>query len=114
VFVHADELAGRVTARTGIPVEFEVIDTQRGPKAHNVRPSGQRLPDEVARAAADEGRGSADFADADMCDAIPSTAYATEITDTLLSVVPTMTAAQILEVRNRLIVHARARGWLVD
>lgn len=112
VFVHADELAeGGVSARTGARVDFEIIDTQRGLKAFNVRPSGGAQPAGTVTRPTPVVH---EDADGELCDAIPSNVYASEITDDLISVAPVMTAGQIVEIRDRMIARARTRGWLVD
>ncbi|HET8680606.1 MAG TPA: cold shock domain-containing protein [Micromonosporaceae bacterium] len=117
VFVHASEFADPTQVRTGTAVEFEVMDGQRGPKAFGVRilegASPVRRTVASTRRPSDES-GDSDGAEGELCDVIPTAAYAREITDVLIAVAPGMTAAQIVQVRERLTAQARHRGWLED
>lgn len=119
VFVHASEFTDPGQVRTGTAVEFEVMEGQRGPKAFGVRiidgGVSLRRPVASARQRSSDESGELDAgAEGELCDVIPTTAYAREITDVLIAVAPSMTAAQIVQIRERLTAQARNRGWLED
>jgi CspA family cold shock protein len=43
IFFHQNDVLGRRILREGQAVEFEVVQTPKGPKAVNVRPRGEAL-----------------------------------------------------------------------
>jgi len=91
-------------------VQFEVMEGQRGLKAYDVKvldaPSSSAIPR--------EDWDDDDGLDDDLSDVIPAAEYTQEITDVLIAVSPAVTAAQIVEIRQRLVASARRRGWLQD
>ena len=108
VFLHSEELKAYGHAvRIGTRVQFDVLDGQRGLKAFDV----------TVLDPPDPGRGSGDGADAgddELSEVVPAVEYAREITDALIAFCPNVTAAQIVEIRQRLTVSARRRGWIED
>jgi len=111
VFLHMEELKAHAqTARAGMRVQFEVMEGQRGLKAYDVKvldaPSSSAIPR--------EDWDDDDGLDDDLSDVIPAAEYTQEITDVLIAVSPAVTAAQIVEIRQRLVASARRRGWLQD
>jgi CspA family cold shock protein len=107
VFLHSEELKAYGHAvRIGTRVQFEVLDGQRGLKAFDVTvldpPSRESRPTQP------------DAGEDDLSEVITAVEYAREITDALIAFCPNVTAAQIVEIRQRLTVSARRRGWLED
>jgi cold shock CspA family protein len=113
VFLHSEELKDYPDqVRVGTRVQFDVVDGQRGLKAFDVTvldpPSPQPRPI-MPRLG---GPPATD--DDELSEVIPAAEYAREITDALIAFCPDVTAAQIVEIRDRLTVAARKRGWLED
>ncbi|MFF9588351.1 cold-shock protein [Streptomyces sp. NPDC014646] len=111
VFLHVnDMLIPESYVHTGTLVEFEIEDGDRGLKASSVRlaegPDGKPLT--PPRPAASHA-GSAD--DDALCDVLSSAAFTREVTDILLESAPTLTGAQILQVRGALLQFAKNHGW---
>lgn len=111
VFLHSEELKPyQGTVRVGTRVQFEIVDGQRGLKAYDVTVLESPAPPLRATLP----RPTSEPSDDDMSEVIPAAEYAREITDALISFCPDVTAAQIVEIRERLTVAARKRGWLED
>lgn len=101
VFVHANELAAvEAQISPGTRVSFETIDGERGLKAYDVQLI-DTPPSSPAAAAAD-----------DECEILSEKEYLAEVTERLLTVVPTLTGAQITAVRTAVAGLARGHGWL--
>jgi cold shock CspA family protein len=104
VFFHASLLDDNVKdlVLRGIRVEYRATASDRGPKAVVARLLGtpDSHPDRVARD------------DDDLCEVIPATEYAQVLTDILIEAVPTVTGAQITQVRKRLVDYAKRYGWV--
>jgi hypothetical protein len=102
VFLHASLLDGayRENVPRGTRVSYEAVQGERGLKAVGVKilsgpPS--REPD-----------------DDQLCDVVSTAEFSGRVTDILINAVPTMTAGQIVEVRTKLLDHARRHGWIED
>lgn len=109
VFLHSEELKPyQDSVRVGTRVRFEVVDGQRGLKAYDVTVLETPAPKPKV------GRSGADPNDEDMSEVIPAIEYGREITDALIAFCPDVTAAQIVEIRDRLTLAARKRGWVED
>lgn len=111
VFLHVnDMLIPESYVHTGTLVEFEIEDGDRGLKASSVRlaegPDGKPLT--PPRPAASHA-GSVD--DDALCDVLSPSAFTREVTDILLESAPTLTGAQILQVRGALLQFAKNHGW---
>ncbi|TDV54926.1 cold-shock protein [Actinophytocola oryzae] len=101
VFIHVNDLAFDKRLLTpGAVVEFTVEEGERGPKASHVRLLDSPEP----------ARGL----DSDLCDVLSTKKYVAEVTETLLSAAPTMSAQQILQARQGLVAKAREHGWVED
>ncbi|MFD7029438.1 cold-shock protein [Streptomyces sp. NPDC059917] len=118
VFLHVnDMLIPESYVRSGTALEFEVEDGDRGLKASSVRlatnPDGTPVTPPVAAAAA-TGAASGRTASGDdaLCDALSRGQYLREVTEVLLESVPTLTGAQIVQVRNRFLQVAQGHGWI--
>jgi cold shock CspA family protein len=110
VFLHAEELKAYPDgARVGMRVRFEVMEGQRGQKAYDVE-----VLDAPPARVPSRRPGASDVADEELSEVISTSEYASEVTDALISFCPEITAAQIVEIRQRLIGAARKRGWLDD
>ncbi|HWG98942.1 MAG TPA: cold shock domain-containing protein [Pilimelia sp.] len=113
VFVHANTVDGDKSALLpGVPVEYEAVDSDRGPKAVVVRVAGGGSAPATG-AARPAGRGPAGGGeDEAMCDVLSERAFSAEITELLLTSVPDLTAAQVVEVRRQMLAAARRHGWV--
>ncbi|MET9859169.1 cold shock domain-containing protein [Streptomyces smyrnaeus] len=123
VFLHANDLMMPESfVHTGVAVEFEIEDGDRGLKASAVRllerpdsPSfepppaaGNHLPHRpVAPRASDDG-------DDPMCDVLSVAEYTRAVTELLLEAAPGLTGAQILDIRRRLVQFGKSHGWAED
>ncbi|MEV7010015.1 cold shock domain-containing protein [Streptosporangium sp. NPDC051022] len=113
IFVHTNELLDDKAAFTaGTPVEYEVMEGDRGLKAFNVRVAGERprSPEPLQRPAAAEGSHD----DEEMCDVLHSVELSQELTELFLKSVPDLTGAQIVRLRESLLGLSRRHGWLID
>jgi cold shock CspA family protein len=108
VFVHARDVDGDDSAVTlGARVEFSTVPGERGLRAVQVRVVGPGKGDAASarRVVVSDDEG----VDVDVLRAAD---YDREVTDTLLSCAPGITAGQIVEVRDRLTQSARRHGWV--
>ncbi|MFE0101956.1 cold-shock protein [Streptomyces sp. NPDC059009] len=112
VFVHANDLEVDKSLLTpGAIVEFRVEEGDRGLKASEVRlVSDPGIP--VRSGGGHSAR--VDYDDNVLCDSLSAKEYRDEVTEVLLAAVPTMTSAQILQARDRLLRHAENHGWIED
>ncbi|MER7005465.1 cold shock domain-containing protein [Dactylosporangium sp. NPDC000555] len=104
VFLHASLLDGRYRENVprGTRVSFEAVQGERGLKAVVVKVISE--PPARPAGADDDG----------LCDVISSSEFSQRITDVLISSVPSITGGQIVEVRTKLLEHARRHGWVED
>jgi CspA family cold shock protein len=104
VFLHASLLSDRFKdfVPLGTRVEYQAVQGERGPKAVGVTILSDPPADPVRR----------DDPDDQLCDVISPTAFAQKITEVLIDVAPSVTGAQISEVRQRLLAFARQHGWI--
>jgi cold shock CspA family protein len=115
VFVHANDLGNqRHLVHAGMRVEYEVEQGERGLKVASVRvvdPPTQRPVDR--RTPNGEARGKTAPADEDaLCDVLTPGEFTLEVTEILLQHVPSLTGAQITQIRERLVEQARSHGWI--
>lgn len=138
VFVHVNMLGGdRWLFAPGVPVEFDAVESERGPKALMVRVIGDAASTS-GRAAAIPGAGGdavdgpaarvasspplattpatpteseADQDGDDLCEVLSEQELRTEITESLLNSVPDLTAAQVVAVRQLVLRVAQEHGW---
>lgn len=113
VFLHASVFDGDPDALTpGVKVEFKIMAGDRGRKAFAARLTDDSEPEPDA--------GQPDLPDLDrpnpgeeqMCDLLSQAELETEITELLMSSVPTLTGQQILEIRQGVLDRARKHGWV--
>lgn len=126
VFVHANDLLNDKNAFTpGTPVEFEVIEAERGLKALTVRLVGKeparshagaearstgQVPGSTAGSLAGSTAGG--VADDALCDVLSPSEFLQEFTELLLEADHTLTALQITQLRQRLLKNAQEHGWV--
>lgn len=105
LFMHVREVIG---TEDGIGlrarVEFEVVGGTRGLRAASIR---------VIDPAPGGSSGKPyDRDEDDGVDVISEVAYSRHITDVLINVAPTVNGAQIVEIRQKMIMFARKHGWV--
>ncbi|MFD9067500.1 cold-shock protein [Kitasatospora purpeofusca] len=112
VFLHVnDMLMPESVVHSGLVVEFEMEEGDRGLKASSVRPKGA-----TARPAGAAGpvslvtRSAADHDDAE-CDVLTSAEFVVEVTELLLANAPSLTGEQVLKVREAMLRCAKGHGW---
>lgn len=113
VFLHASLLDGeyRDNIPRGTRVAYEAVHSERGPKAVSVTVIATTR---VTPAAARPTGGRGDDQDDQLCDVISTAEFSQKVTEVLIGTVPTITGGQIMEVRTRLLKHARRHGWIED
>ncbi len=116
VFLHVhDLLDDEQLIRPGTVVEFDVGEGDRGLKAFDVRvvrsdgpTSGSGGPPPASPARAGDG-------DSDgLCEVVRRAEFSREVTELLIDAAPSLTAAQIVQIRQRLLASAQRRGWIED
>ncbi|MBL1100234.1 cold shock domain-containing protein [Streptomyces sp. 205] len=119
VFVHANDLRDeKHLFRSGLRVEYTAEVGERGLKASDV----QMLEQQPARAvvvrrptpvAAGAERAVAADSDEDlMCDVLSQAEFRNELTEALLEAAPSLTAAQLVQVRKRVLELVQAHNWI--
>jgi CspA family cold shock protein len=114
VFVHANDFGdSRAAVRAGLRVQYEVAQSDRGPKVATVSLLGPlqsspnasvlRLPAEIAPPQ-DEAE--------DVCDVFSKRAFNSAVCELLIESVPSLTGAQIAEIRCHFAKFAQSHGWV--
>ena len=123
VFVHVNDFGEhRELIQVGLRVAYEVAEGDRGLKVASLtvldQPSGPRgavAPAATPRAApapkTEAGPAAAgdDLAD---CDVLSSSEFTVEATELLIQRVPSLTGAQIAQIRDGMLKLARSHGWV--
>jgi CspA family cold shock protein len=110
-FMHANDiLRDRHLIAPGVQVEFEETESERGLRAVNVRPL-TRVPATQADGPCQDGPRTASHSAAGT---MTSAELLQEFTDVIISGAPSVTAAQISRLRERLLTVARSHGWVHD
>ncbi|MFD0024843.1 cold-shock protein [Streptomyces sp. NPDC058382] len=119
VFLHVNDLRIPETSlRPGLVVEFEIEQGDRGLKASSVQlAAGNGSGPAAAPAAAFPARSefpARQAADGDdvLCDVLNSQEYVRDVTEVLLESAPSLTAENILQVRQALLQFAKNHGWV--
>ena len=116
VFFHANDFGDqRHLVRQDARVEFEAEEGDRGLKVTSVR-----IIDSPARVRSEghttNGNGVATVAgsgdDDGMCDVLTASEFIAEITEVLIKHGSSVSGAQIAQIRQQLVVHARSHGWV--
>ena len=104
VFLHVNDLLiSEDLLRSGLAVEFEIEDGERGSKASAVR---------LAESAAAAGAPQRSDGDDTLCDVRTEEEFLREVTEVLIGSVPTMTGQQIVLARQALLAYGRQRAWV--
>ncbi|MCX5206639.1 cold shock domain-containing protein [Streptomyces sp. NBC_00237] len=112
VFIHVNDLDfDKRLLGPGMKVEFDVEDGGRGLKASKVRFLGS-APEREYRTPPPVRVPSGSPADEGMCDVLSVKEFIEEITETILGTAPTVTSAQILQVRQGFVQVALSHGWI--
>ncbi|MFI6154315.1 cold-shock protein [Kitasatospora sp. NPDC051170] len=109
VFLHVNDLLiPEASIQSGLMVEFEIEDGDRGLKASRVR-----LTEQQARSAQPAAViPSVGDGPEPMCDVLSSAEYTREVTELLLTTVPELTGQQILAVRAQFLLFGKRNGWV--
>jgi CspA family cold shock protein len=117
VFVHANDFGDqRHLVHQGMRVEYEVEEGDRGLKVSTVRildtppPAGAGRRDVFVSPVRPSGHTRP--GDDDECDILTERDFAIEVTEALLQHVPSLTGAQLVEIRQHLGDLARSHGWV--
>jgi CspA family cold shock protein len=114
VFFHANDFGDqRHLVHAGMRVEYETEESDRGLKVASVRILNQSTSAAADRGTA-AGRAKTAVAGEDdgMCDVLAPGAFRGEVTDVLIERVPSLTGAQITQIRQCLVELARSHGWV--
>jgi CspA family cold shock protein len=113
VFVHANDFGEqRYLVRPGLQVQYEAEEGDRGLKVSTIKIMDPPEPVEVAARAAARPKAVAAADDDDiMCDVLSMREFDHEVTELLIQHAPTLTGAQVVQVRQRLASLARTHGW---
>ena len=114
IFLHVNDLLiPESYVRSGLAVEFQTEDGDRGLKASSVRlaPGTQVLPAHSAPVAAPAAATRSLDGEDPMCDVLSPEEYTREVTELLLTAAPTLTADQILRIRRELVQFGKSHGW---
>lgn len=111
VFLHVNDLQfDKRLLGPGAMVEFDVEEGDRGLKASRVRMisrGGERpAPRPEPRVSDDDGDGDG------MCDVLSVKEFLEEVTEALLDATPSVTAEQIVHIRQRMAQLAHTHGWV--
>ncbi|MBP0453267.1 MULTISPECIES: cold shock domain-containing protein [unclassified Kitasatospora] len=111
VFLHVnDMLMPESTVHSGLVVEFEMEEGDRGLKASSVRLPKGALARPAATAPATTARSVADDDDS-LCDVLTSAQFLRDVTELLLESAPSLTGEQVLQVRGALLQFGKNHGW---
>ncbi|MEU6278216.1 cold shock domain-containing protein [Streptomyces populi] len=117
VFLHVNDLLiPEHYLRSGLAVQFEVEEGDRGLKAAavqlaegaEVKPPTFQTPVNAVVAPAPVRQADADDS---MCDVLAANEYLHEVTEVLLSAAPSLTGDQIVQIRAGLLQSAKNHGW---
>jgi CspA family cold shock protein len=115
VFVHANDFGeSRHMVRAGLRVQYEVAQSDRGPKVTTVsilgpspepRRNASALPSPTVAAVPQAE-------DEEVCDVLSAKDFGSAIIELLIEHVPTLTGAQIGQIRHHFTELARSHGWV--
>lgn len=111
VFLHVNDLMiPEEYLRSGLQVEFEIEEGDRGLRATSVRlPEGV---DHKSLKSVPVQHGTVGDDGEPLCDVFSQEELSREITELLLAAAPTLTAEQILLIRRRVVEFGRGHGWV--
>ncbi|SDO20601.1 cold-shock protein [Actinacidiphila guanduensis] len=113
VFLHVNDLLiPESFVRSGVAVEFEVEDGERGLKASSVRLAhGAEAPPPMRSSVP---RPSGIDLDDPMCDVLSEEEYTRDVTELLLKTAPWLTGDQIVQIRQQFVRFGKGHGWIED
>ncbi|GAB2810945.1 cold-shock protein [Streptomyces daliensis] len=130
IFLHVNDLLiPEEYLRSGLAVEFEVEDGDRGQRASHIKlsqtaeapsaPAAGRAAQAAPGSSSAGGRGpdsarTAADGEYPMCDVLTAEEYTRDITELLLKTGPSLTAEQILQLRHELMKFSESHGWIED
>lgn len=110
MFVHANEVLDDKSGLTpGATVEFETVDSERGPKAFGVRILSRASSSSPAPR---QSSSSSQLLDEGLCDVLEPAELREDITELLLSGTPDLTGRQIVSIRESFLGFAKKHGWV--
>lgn len=110
VFIHVNDLKfDKTLVSPGALLRFSVEDSGRGLKASTVELL-EPGPPSAERAA--PARTESTVADETLCDVLSAKEFIEEITECLLTSAPTITGAEITQIRQHLVQIAHTHGWI--
>jgi cold shock CspA family protein len=117
VFVHANDFGSRRhLVHPGMRVEYEAEESDRGLKVKTISSigdEGEKMSVTTLRTARAGENMKTTFADDDaLCDVLSPREFSSEITELLIQRIPTLTGAQIAQVREYVVDLARTHGWV--
>jgi len=115
VFVHANDFGeSRHMVRAGLRVQYEVAQSDRGPKVATVSLLGPPLESRRNTSASPSSAVVAipQAEDEEVCDVLSAKAFSSAVIELLIDHVPTLTGAQIGEIRHHFTELARSHGWV--
>ncbi|MGI5326747.1 cold-shock protein [Actinomadura nitritigenes] len=111
VFVHANEVLDDKSGLTpGATVEFETVDSERGPKAFGVRILSRASSSSSSPSPRQSS--SSQLLDEGLCDVLEPAELREDITELLLSGTPDLTGRQIVSIRESFLGFAKKHGWV--
>ena len=115
VFVHmADMIDHPWAARRGTRLEFNILQSERGLKASDIKVLGVATDQPSVARSAPVFNVRAAIEQDGLADVLSNADYAREITETLIGALPSITATEIISIRQRMVDAALRRGWLED
>ncbi|MEV6979487.1 cold shock domain-containing protein [Kitasatospora sp. NPDC093806] len=112
VFLHVnDMLMPESMVHSGLVVEFEMEEGDRGLKASAVRLPKGALARPAAPVAATAATRVVNDGDDVECDVLTSAEFLLEVTELLLEQTPSLTGEQLLKVRSAMLQFAKGHGW---
>jgi cold shock protein len=117
VFFHANDVGDqRHLVRAEARVEFEAEEGDRGLKVSTIRIiDGPAAVDPEGRTAHGDAVVKPTTGDDDgdgMCDVLAPRQFVAEVTEVLINHVPSLTGAQIAQIRQHLTGYVRSHGWI--
>ncbi|MEU0482497.1 cold shock domain-containing protein [Streptosporangium sp. NPDC006013] len=114
VFFHANDFGeNRHVVQPGLRVEYEVMEGERGLKVSTVSlvdPPVRRPVAVTPSSVASQQLGDDDG----VCDVLSAKSFSGAVTELLIEHAPTLTGAQIGQVRQHFLAFARSHGWVDD
>jgi cold shock CspA family protein len=113
VFFHASDFGDeRGLVYPGTRVEYDAEESERGLKVSTVRILDDAAVARRARSAAERPTRVAAGDDDELCDVLMPREFSTELTEVLIQHVPSLTGAQIAQIRQHVVGLARTHGWV--